>query len=539
MKALRLNSKHILPVALIGLLSLNVSWDAWLNTNPLNTFDQASSDLTRTLSDDSLDACDDGSNQILSALKGAQAAKSRNTTRSTEFYIYENSDEEDFEDRVKGKDVTYNGRVRVEAVIPKAMTHSDLVRKGYLQSGTIGDSLGADSATNTTQGVTDKMHPVTDADGNERMVPYKYRIFNLTVSSETTEASSCDGDCYEGNQIAKKSRPVIIQVWPTENIGGSADVFSCRRVYEEAVDMFSDAKKEMIKSVRKDLEDIAKELEEDELRETRKRLMDTCQVKGRPSLDDIKEYEEEGEIDSIHSYDDDLEGELKCHRKKLSKLKGEERHKYFKEHMYKDIRALLTSSDAADRELGEELLTKMEKGDFGDLMNIDRHMLRQARSGMWAINRVYKLKKAYDRERNPLIKNSIGLEIDQITMSLDARSNFNRGADEEYDFWHGAINDILGKDGWQVKGDDPVGPINIRGRVARGGAGLSSELMREIRGLTATFDRNTHRYGYYNDDYGIGTDAYERNFAKFGRTTVPGGREFSRDSGARLNARPH
>ena len=189
--------------------------------------------------------------------------------------------------------------------------------------------------------------------------------------------------------------------------------------------------------------------------------------------------------------------------------------------MYKEIRALLASSSEEDRKLGQELLTKLYNGDFGPLMNIDRHLIRQARSGMWMINRVYDLKKRHDQTSNSLVKKQYAMEIERITMGLDLESTGRMGTDEEFDFWHGAVNDMLEGEGWQVAGDDPVGAINIAGRLARGGDGLNPRLMDEIRGLTAEFDRDNYRYGYYNGRFGPGTDGLARS-VNFRRTQLPG-----------------
>lgn len=519
MKAFKLNSKHILPVALLGLLSLNVSWESWMNIQGISSLDQASEEATQV--------CENANNDVITALA---SAKSNPSSTSSFFMEKQDGENGNFKDRVNGQNIYYKGKVNVQALTPQYMTKEEMHQAGLLsQQGGGAPTLGETTSTaplysNDTEGllIDGQYQTEVDPDNTDETrivkVPRKYLVFNVSVSSETdSEAATCE-ECFKENVTRSRTKQVWIKVFP--NVANVNNI-SCQKVYDEAVDLFKSAKEDMVSEVRSEIREIARIAEEEELRDERKRLINSCQIKRSATLDDIREYEEEGEIDEAHSYAGDTNGKLRCHRRKLNKLNGEERHTYFREHMYKEVRSLLTSSNAEERKMGQDLLNRMYNGEFGPMMNIDRQLMRQARSAMSVINRVYDLKKRHDQTSNSLVKDSLAMQIEQLTGSLDLESTRRMGQDEEFDYWHGAIRDILQDSGWQVAGDDPVGVMNLSGRLQRGGTGLSERLMDDIRGLTARFNQNNFKHGYYNGPEGMGVDGLA-NSTGFRRTSPPG-----------------
>ena len=327
MKASNWKSKHILPVVLIGLLSLNVSWESWLTLRGFSTADHASEAAERV--------CESPTNEVISALAKAK----RNTQTSAIFSLEKaNSDDGNYSGTVDGQNIYYKGQARVRALTPQYMTKQEMYDAGLLgqsNGGTpdlSGGTTGVTDYSNDTAGEMKNGQYVMEDDGNGgqriKQVLRKYLVYNVSVSSTTdSEAATCD-DCFKETIESTRSKQVWIQAYPNP---GNLNRTACEQVFDDAVELFEEAKDDMIADVKKEIKEVLRIAEEEELRDERKRMIKQCLIKRSATLADVKEYEEEGEISDAHSYEDDLEGKLRCHRKNLVNLKGEERHNYFKE----------------------------------------------------------------------------------------------------------------------------------------------------------------------------------------------------------------
>ncbi|MCB0407201.1 MAG: hypothetical protein KDD34_03290 [Bdellovibrionales bacterium] len=483
MKAINKNKTQIvLPTILLGLLAANTSWQSFL---PKNEISLAS---TQSISEVRADAdllCEDTKNGFGHTIIASLENASKNGSSSFRFL---NSKGEDLSAKVKGKSYKYSGNVQIRKVVSNKELHE--IDSQYVNNG------GSQYFGATTEKLQPEEEEVVKNDAGRTIkseVP-RYDIYEVRVSSETTEGDWCDNCDAESAKADSEVRYVKVKIAPTPDTKKSV----CVETLVDAKLLFQETEKELESSVRDQIEEIVQIAKEEELEAEKKRLVDSCQIKKGADLSDVEEYMNEDSIDERYSYKNDPEGKMTCFSKNMSKIKDQnQRDQYFISNMMPAVKQLLTSPNEDERKQGMALLQKMNSNTYGALTPNQRSYVNRAAAGSQIMSEVYRLNGLVERS-NGMYKDTYKMQLDSLVMQAEMKFVHEPNAmgpqlpveaANDFGFWYDSIKNVNGTQ-FQVTGVDPMGALNLSGRTARLASGdspfLNQDLISQINAFQAT-----------------------------------------------------